>query len=328
MCFIFFVPMIRIEDCEEVPMGKLKVLVLMGGWSREREVSLRSGNAVLKNLDPRRYDSEGFDPAEGILPLIERLKEVDLVFNMLHGYRGEDGCIQGLLELLNVRYVGSGVLGSALAMNKEMSKRIYKSAGLHVPRYRLVTKKDIHLLNQVLEEFTPPVIIKPCNEGSSFGLTLAKDMNEAKKALNAGLDTGYEMLMEEYIKGREVTCCILGNRVLTALPPIEIRPTARELFDYEAKYTPGMTLEICPAPIDEEIQERVKDCAKRAHISLGLKVFSRTDMIIRDDEIYVLETNTLPGMTEQSLFPLAARAIGWDMSRLLDELIGLAMEDS
>ncbi len=304
---------------------KRKILILAGGWSREREVSLKSGRGVYENLPRERFDVDLYDPRENPLGLLERIMGVDLVINMLHGKKGEDGSMQGLLEIAGVRYLGSGVLGSALAMNKYMSKILFSQAGLKVPKGVLVES-----LGEIekLKDLGLPLIVKPVDEGSSFGLRLCRGLKDLDHALKEGILGGYRMLVEEYIEGKELTCCVIGNRVLEALPIVEIVPLYSEVFDFSSKYEEGKTLEVCPARIDPKLAKKAQEIGIAAHRALGLRNFSRTDMILRGNEIFVLETNTLPGMTPTSLFPLAARAKGWSMSELLTRLVDLALEEA
>jgi len=304
-----------------------KILILAGGWSREREVSLKSAEGVFQSIPKESYEVSLCDPKENLDLLFSSLKDVDLVINLLHGQKGEDGTMQGLLEILCVRYLGSKVTASALAMDKFISKLIYQNAGLLVPK--AIPFFEIEDLNEQIpiEELGFPLIVKPINEGSSVGVRLCEDSSSAFKALREGLSMGMKMLVEEYIQGRELTCCVMGNKTLMALPIIEIRPLYSKIFDYPSKYEPGKTLEICPAELDEKVAEKVREIAFKSHKALGLRHWSRTDMILKDDRVYVLETNTLPGMTPNSLFPLAAKAMGWDMTQLVLKLIELAFED-
>lgn len=304
---------------------RLRILILAGGWSREREVSIKSGQGVYEGLPKDRFQVEILDPKEDMAGFLQRLGQVDLVINMLHGFKGEDGAIQGLLEVMGVRYLGSGVLGSALAMDKFMSKIIYRHYGLKVPEAALLEdERDF----EKIEAIHLPLVAKPVNEGSSFGVKLCKTSKEAFWAAKEGLQQGYRMLLEEYIEGVELTCCVIGNKTLEALPIVEIRPVGAEFFDFVSKYEKGKAIEICPAEIEPRMALKAQEAGIIAHKALNLRNFSRTDMILKGDEIYVLETNTLPGMTQTSLFPLAAKARGWTMADLLTRLVELAMENT
>jgi len=235
--------------------------------------------------------------------------------------------MQGMLDILQVPFVGSGVLSSATAFNKKMAKAVYRSEGLSVPEAVVLRRDGLKAIDKLRGRIGSPVVIKPVSEGSSVGICIAEGEAEIRRGVEQAFEFCPEVLMEEYVKGREITCCVLGNRDLDVLPVVEIRPAASyDFFDYEAKYTPGATEEICPAPISETLAEQAREHARRAHLALDCSVWSRTDMILRNDTVVLLETNTIPGMTETSLFPLAARGAGMTFSELLDRLIALSLE--
>ncbi|MBW1783063.1 MAG: D-alanine--D-alanine ligase [Deltaproteobacteria bacterium] len=306
---------------------KIRVAVLAGGWSGEREVSLKSGRAVCDALNKERYEVTMLDPRDDLKILIKTRAEIDLAFILLHGRFGEDGRIQGMLDVLRIPFVGSGVLGSALALNKRVAKNMYRRMGLCVADDIFLRRGERFSADGVMETLGSPVVIKPVCEGSSLGITIAHNEKEIRAGLEAAFQYDEEVMAEKHIQGREVTCCILGNEVLEALPLIEIVPTAGyRFFDYEAKYKPGATNEICPAPIPPSMAEKAYTYAKTAHRALDCRVWSRSDMIFQDDILYLLETNTIPGMTETSLFPLAARAAGMTLSDLLDKMIALSRD--
>ena len=309
-------------------MTRKKIALLEGGWSGEREVSLKSGEAVYRALDRQKYDVVRYDPRDDLVRLIEDRNKIDLAFILLHGKYGEDGSMQGFLDLLEIPYVGSGVLSSAMTFNKEIAKKMYHRVGLDVVQDLLLSREWEYSPDQIMEILGPSTVVKPASEGSSLGMSICHSRNELRKGINLAFQYGSEVMIEQYIRGREVTCCVLGNRTLRTLPPIEIIPNpGYTFFDYGAKYTPGATQEICPAELTKEETERVSVCAKKAHQALKCRVWSRTDMIIQEDRIYILETNTIPGMTETSLVPLSARSAGISLSQLLDELIALSLED-
>lgn len=307
-------------------MKKINILVLAGGWSRERDISIKSGLAVFNALDKEKYNIKLFDPASNISSLIRESADIDIVFNLLHGRLGEDGSIQGLLNILKMPYVGSDVLASAVALNKGISKDIYRAAGLLVPRAVRLARGGGWSYEGISAELGLPVVIKPASEGSSIGISICTDRDEVSRGIAGAFECERDIIIEEFIEGREITCCVLGNDVQETLPLIEIITQDGDYFDYEAKYTPGAAIERCPAELDEPVARKASSCAARAHRALGCSVWSRTDMIVKEDCVYVLETNTIPGMTENSLFPLAARASGMSFSGLLDRLIGLSME--
>jgi len=309
-------------------MGKRIVALIAGGWSREREVSLQSGALVYENLDKDKYDVRQYDPKTDLATVVRDSKEMDIAFVVLHGKKGEDGCFQGLLELLDIPYVGSGVLASSLAMNKQLSKELYRSAGLTVPRDIVLARGQEHDPVTIFSSLGEPVVIKPVAEGSSIGLNICSTSEELGAALDETFAMSAQVLAEEYIKGTEVSCGVIGNSKPEALPVIEIVPQKEHrFFSYEAKYVPGESKEICPATLPDAVCKKIQAYALKAHSVLGCKGLSRSDMIVTGNEVYLLETNTLPGMTKNSLFPLAVRAAGSTIPQFLDRLIELALED-
>jgi D-alanine-D-alanine ligase len=309
-------------------MSKLKIALLAGGWSGEREISLKSGESVCRALDKGKYEVKKYDPRDGLTALINDRKDIDLAFVLLHGKYGEDGCVQGFLDLLGIPFVGSGVLASAMALNKRVAKEMYKSARLRVVEDVCLQRGQKLSVGAIRRRLGPSTVVKPVSEGSSLGVSICHSKDELLKGIEAAFQLDGEILIERYLQGREVTCCVIGNRDLEALPLIEIVPNAEyAFFDYRAKYTPGATNEVCPAPTTKRETEKAQACAKEAHRALQCRVWSRTDMIIHDGEIYVLETNTIPGMTETSLVPLAARTAGLTFTQFLDKLIYLSLEE-
>jgi D-alanine-D-alanine ligase len=308
-------------------MGKLRLALIAGGKSSEREVSLKSGNQVYQALNKDKYDIRRYDPLTDLGSLVRQAKEIDVALIIMHGRGGEDGSMQGLLDLLEIPYQGSGILASALAMNKELSKTLYQQAGLKVPRTIIFNRAAAPSPQEIEAALGLPVVIKPVNEGSSIGVTKAPTLEALTTGLAAAFALDNRVLVEEFIHGTEVTGGVLGNAKLQALPLVEIIPTSKyDFFDYEAKYQPGATEEICPARLDPELTRRAQACALTAHRALSCRGYSRTDMLVREQEIYVLETNTIPGMTATSLFPQGAKAAGIDFPELLDTLITLALE--
>jgi D-alanine-D-alanine ligase len=308
-------------------MGKMRLALIYGGKSSEREVSLKSGQQVFTALDRAKYDIRRYDPLTDLEKLVREAKEIDVALIIMHGRGGEDGTMQGLLDLLEIPYQGSGVLASAVAMNKELSKALYQMSGLRVPRTLAFNRAQALVPAEIQGKLGLPVVIKPATEGSSIGVTLARTLEELVRGLAAAFEYDSRVLVEEFVQGTEVTGGVLGNAKTQALPLVEIIPAGNYIFfDYEAKYQPGATQEICPARLDPELTARAQQCALTAHHALGCRGYSRTDMMVRDGEIYVLETNTIPGMTATSLFPQAARAAGLEFPALLDTLIHLALE--
>lgn len=308
-------------------MKKICLALIAGGVSGEREVSLKGAAEVEKALDPERYDIVRFDPATDLARIAAAADRLDVAFILLHGIHGEDGTMQGFLELLGIPYQGAGVLGSALAMDKNLAKTLYRLHGLPVAAWEMATRSDIDDPSALLEKLSVPLVIKPVRQGSSLGMSIVRDPENLPSALELAFQHDKEVMVEEFIKGREITVGVLGNADLTALPLVEIIPSKEyDFFDYEAKYKPGATREVCPAEIDESIRQTAQQYGLAAHRALQLTGYSRTDMIVRGDELFLLETNTIPGMTETSLFPQAAAAAGLGFSALLDRLVELALE--
>ncbi len=304
---------------------KKTIALLSGGISSEREVSLNSGQQVYQALDKDKYEVRRYDPQTDLPKLVAEASRIDAALIILHGPYGEDGTVQGLLELLDIPFQGAGVLGSALAMNKLASKQMYEKAGLPVPPYEVILSASAAA--GAVQRLGLPVVIKPASAGSSIGMSIVRTEAELAPALDKAFEHDTTLIVEEYIAGTELTGGVLGNDSLQALPLIEIIP-GREysFFDYKAKYTPGATQEICPARVSEDVAGKAREYARIAHKALYCKGYSRTDMILRDRDIFVLETNTIPGMTPTSLFPQAAKAAGISFSQLLDRLIELGIQ--
>ncbi|MBF0211910.1 MAG: D-alanine--D-alanine ligase [Desulfamplus sp.] len=320
-------------------MGKIRLALLSGGDSSEREVSLNSGRQVYEALDKGKYDIVKYDPKTDLKQIVEDAQAIDVALLILHGPNGEDGTVQGLLELLKIPYQGSGVLGSALAMNKLASKKVYEEAGIKIPPYIALSKGDFLTIDSAeidswIDRLGLPIVVKPACAGSSVGMSIVKKgekIDEVRSKIIQAVENAFNfdtnLILEAYIKGVELTCGVLGNSKIEALPVIEIIPgKGYDFFDYNAKYLKGATQEICPARISDDIKQKVQDYAVAAHKALFLRGYSRSDMILSDGEIYLLETNTIPGMTATSLYPQSAQVAGYTFSELLDRLILLAME--
>ncbi len=319
----------------------------MGGTSAEREVSLKSGVRVLAGLDPAKYEASSVDLADisrahaadlaRVLfasptesgeapPEAEPNGKPDAVFIALHGGAGENGTVQGLLEILGLPYTGSGVLASALAMDKAFSKRLFEQAGIPTPRWQLFREADREAApERLLSTLGLPCVIKPTCEGSTIGISIVRDASELPAALELAFRYGPEVLAEAFIAGVEITGPVLGNDDAEVLPLIEIVP-AGGFYDYERKYTPGATEEVIPARISEAQAERARELTLRAHHALGCRGLSRVDLIVAPEEVYVLEVNSIPGMTETSLVPRAAEAAGISFPELVDRLVQLSLE--
>ncbi len=306
---------------------KITVALLSGGTSTERDVSLSGGNQVCRALSSDKYDVRRYDPATDIPRLIEDASSIDVALIILHGTGGEDGTVQGLLDLLKIPYQCSGPMGSAIAMNKLASKRLYLQAGIPVPSHMSFNTGENIDIDCCIERLGLPIVVKPASGGSSIGMSIVRSKDSLRQAFDKAFALDDTILLEEYIAGTEITGAVLGNIDLKTLPLVEIIPEKNhDFFDYEAKYKKGETREICPARISAALTEKARNLAAKAHEALFCKGYSRTDMIVRNEDIYVLETNTIPGMTSESLLPLAAKTAGMNFEELLDRLITLGME--
>ena len=308
-------------------MKKLSLALISGGISSEREVSINSGKQVYEALDKDKYDILPYDPKTDLGKLVADAARIDVALIILHGPYGEDGTVQGMLDLLDIPYQGAGVLGSAMAMNKAVSKRLYGLAGLPVLPDMVIKQGQTFNVEQIVDELGLPVVIKPATSGSSIGMTIVKSAGDLAAAIEKAFLYDHDVLIEKFMAGIEITGGVLGNEDPEALPLIEIIPgDGYEFFDYEAKYKAGATREICPARIDDALTRRALGFARDAHIALHCLGYSRTDMILSGEDLYLLETNTIPGMTATSLFPQAAQAAGYSFSALLDKLVELSLE--
>ena len=323
----------------------------MGGISGEREVSLASGAQVVRGLREAGHEALAVDTSRGVLdagelarildrgvqsPSVdshptdllatgdvgaffhaEELRNIDLILPILHGGAGEDGTLQGLLDMAGLPYAGSGRLGCTLAMDKEVSKRLFREAGIPTPEW-VVHPLEV---DQVEEALGFPIIVKPPSGGSTLGLSLVRDREELALAVKEALRFEDRVLLERFITGRELTVGVVGQQ---ALPVGEIIPE-HEIFDYECKYQPGLAQEIFPAVIPEGVAQRAQRLALQVHCLLFLRDFSRVDFILDGQgELWCLEANALPGMTSNSLFPRAAAAAGWSFPELCHRIVRLA----
>ena len=343
-------------------MKKLRVAVLAGGKSAEHQVSIATASEVLSHLNHQKYEAfpvyiskDGFswqilesgqffalqtslesnksEEKNQNLSVekeahngVEEIKKtgVDIAFIALHGPFGEDGTVQGFLELVGIPYTGSGVLASALGMDKIASRRLFSHAGLTVPKSLSLKKGE--KTDHVWRFFQPPVVVKPSNQGSSIGVTIVRKKDHLTKSLGIAFSFSHLAIVEEYLDGIEVTCAVLGSDNPQTLPLVEIRPK-NEFFDFEAKYNETKCEEIVPAQIPENVAKKAQKAALAAFKSLGCRVFARVDMIIKDSKPYVLEVNTIPGLTSVSLLPKAAVAAGISYSDLLDKIITFSLSN-
>lgn len=330
----------------------MKIAVLMGGTSAEREVSLASGLGIVKALRERGHEVWTIDTARGFiareregdllpegvhaappadladaldpmdLAQVEQLRSADVAFLALHGGAGEDGTIQALLQLLKVKYTGTGPLGSGIAMDKDVTKRLLRDAQVPTLPWRVARAPDFVYDPDTIEDLIGfPLIVKPSRQGSSVGIAVVHEPTELPAAVGAAAQFDTEVMIERFAKGRELTVGILGDQ---ALPPVEIRPK-KGIYDYHSKYTPGMTEYFCPAPLDEEVVAQMQAYALRAFRVLKLKGYARIDFILAKEQLFCLEANTLPGMTATSLLPKAAAAAGIDYPELCERIVRLAV---
>ncbi|MFZ6688766.1 D-alanine--D-alanine ligase [Undibacterium sp. SXout11W] len=297
-----------------------KVGVLFGGRSAEHDVSIMSGNGVLAALRAKGVDAHPFDPAERSIAELA-VEKFDRVFIALHGRYGEDGSLQGVLEQLNIPYTGSGVMASAVAMDKIFTKRIWQTHGLSTPKYAVLTPETT--LREVPDELGLPLILKPPHEGSTIGITKVKGYSEMKEAYALAAQFDDVVLAEEFVEGRELTIAILGRgKDAHALPIIEIvAPDGN--YDYQNKYFTDDTQYLCPAPLDEQLTARIQQMAVEAYRSIDCEGWARVDVLLRksDNQPFLLEINTSPGMTGHSLVPMAAKATGMSYEDLCVEIL-------
>lgn len=294
-------------------MKTKRIAVLMGGPSSERDVSLKTGEGVFNALVGLGYTVQAIDwsPEGTSLPALLEAANVEVVWNALHGTYGEDGAVQGLLQCMGIACTGSGVLASALAMDKVASKRVFESHGIATPTWQIYDPKEA-----IRIPF--PIVIKPANEGSSVGVSVVRNADQVEPALALAMQQGGTVLIEEYIEGHEVFVGVLGE---DALGTIEVR-TSKGFYDYEAKYLRDDTEYLIPAELPEALCEELSALALGAHHALGCASYSRVDIRVRENgEAFVLEVNTLPGMTGQSLMPKVAKYAGVDYPALCEQIL-------
>ena len=337
----------------------MNIALIAGGISSEREVSLTSCRAILKALRENGHKVKVVDPIYGAEEVSEEvifrdlvskeypskevmeklLKEskkkviecinsnlfddIDIAFLGLHGKYGEDGRIQTLLDLRGIKYTGSDILSSAVAMDKNVTKMVFRNFDIPTADWIVLSSKDEININEILSKINLPFVIKPNDEGSTVGLTIVKKESEIKDAIELGFRYTDKIMIEKYVKGKELTVSIVGD---IAYPLIEIKPK-EGFYDYHHKYTKGMTEYICPAEIDEKISKKAQEIALKAYHSLGCSVYSRVDFLLTDkDELFCLEVNTLPGMTALSLVPKAVGVMGMAFNDLIENIIRLSLK--
>lgn len=301
----------------------MKVGVIMGGISSEREISLNSGESILENIDKNKYDVVKIviDKKEDIINKV-REEKIDFALLALHGQFGEDGTVQSVLQVLDIPYSGCGPLSSAACMDKDMSKSLLKAAGIRTaPWINLRSVEEIDY--EEIEELGYPVVIKPTHGGSSVATFIIKEKNEVLHAVEEGFKWDSEVMIEKFIKGEEITCPVFGDEMY---PVVAIKPNS-EFFDYEAKYKDGGADEFV-INLEEELHNEVEKMALDTYRALKCAVYARVDMIVTEDKVpYILEVNTLPGMTKNSLFPKSAAGKNISYSGLIDDIIEASLKE-
>lgn len=311
---------------DSVTPQNIRVALLAGGLSGERTISLASGEGAGKALTSAGFSVTKLDPAdkEDLKTLIDG--NFDVAFICLHGKYGEDGTIQGLLDIIGVPYIGSNVWSSALAIDKAKAKIFYERAGIQTPQSVTLRSSHERSIDDILALVGTRCVVKPSTEGSALGVFIVEGKEEVSEAIDKAFAIDTEVLVETFVAGTELTVAVLGNESLEALPIIEIIPI-NEFYDYESKYAPGGSKHICPARISAKATAEVQDIALAAHKALGCSGVSRTDIIMDEaGEYWVLETNTIPGMTGTSLLPDAGRAAGIEFPELCTRLVQLAFD--
>ncbi len=301
--------------------GKARVAVVMGGPSGEREISIQSGSGVMRALQSLGYEAKSLDFDDRFIDSIRKIAP-DVVFNALHGPGGEDGQIQAILDYLHLPYTGSGMEAAALAMDKHLTKKLLSAEGLPTAAWDVfdLTGGTLPLLPGSLDL---PLVIKPRNEGSALGVTIVRNHEQWTQCMITASEEFDEVLVEEYIPGREFTCGVFGA---DALPVVEIIPNKDDFYSYDAKYSSGGSTHVVPAHVDEDLAARMQMLALSVHRLIGLRDYSRTDFIVsKEGRPYILEVNTLPGLTPASNFPEACNAMGITFESLVDRLINLAL---
>ncbi|NQT90122.1 MAG: D-alanine--D-alanine ligase [Candidatus Omnitrophica bacterium] len=299
-----------------------RIGVILGGPSEERDISIKSGRAVYDALISLGMEAVCIDPVDPASVKDQILNSgIDIAFIALHGTFGEDGIIQSILNEMGLPFTGSGPEASRLAMDKAASKKIFQASGIPVPRWRSSQSRSGAI--SIARGFDLPLVVKPASQGSSIGLSIVEKKEEIESAIDMAFLHDDEVLIEEYIPGKDITVGILGEE---PLPVIQIKPRDR-FYSFKAKYTDGMSEYIIPADFKEEIKQEAQRLGKLAHRALGCQAFSRVDMLIddRDDSIFVLELNTIPGLTPLSLLPMAAQAVGVDFPQMCIRMVESAL---
>lgn len=315
--------MLEVKPCNP---QETRVALLYGGKSSEREISIKSAESVVEGLRECGFEVEMIDTGEP--RYIDKLENLnpDIVFNCLHGRGGEDGCVQGVCKELGLPFTGSGVLASALSMDKAKSKVFYRAYEIDTPKARVIEKGEAVAYEEIAKEISKKVVLKPANEGSALGVSIVENKQEFEEALKLALSLDDTVIVEQFVAGTEVTVAVMGNEEVMAMPVIEIIPHA-EFYNFDAKYGAGGSDHICPAKISDAATRKCQEMCITAHKALGCHGISRSDIIIdENDRPWMLETNSIPGMTKTSLVPDAARAMGIDFPSLCKMIVELGLE--
>ena len=307
-------------------MNQKKIVVIMGGTSTEASVSRQTGTAILNALKSKGYNAVGMELEPQNFAEQIKASHCDIVFNALHGKFGEDGVLQGTLDMLGIPYTGSGVLAAAVTMDKAASKRVFLGAGISTPRSKTYHRFAMEqALQEIQQEFSLPVVVKAASQGSSIGVVIVEEPAALKEALAEAFQYDDEVLVEEFIQGKELTVAVWGNEeTAEAFPVIEITTTSGR-YDYESKYTKGASTHIIPAPVGDEKTKEIQQLAIQTFTACGCRGVARVDMMLSEDGTpYVIEVNSVPGMTELSLVPDAGRAMGIEFPELCAHILDMA----
>lgn len=315
-------------------MPERHICVLYGGRSLERDISMKTGHRVIRALESRGHRVTGIDVDESLVRRLEELRP-EGVFIALHGRGGEDGTVQELLEILRIPYTGSGVLASIEAMDKVLTKHILRGANLPTPAFhafsdaafRDMGAKDS--LDIIARELGLPIVVKPAAQGSALGINIADTVDELPRAMVTALSFDRKVLLEKYVRGRELAVSILGGDELRVFPIVEAIPQeGHTYYDFDSRYTPGLTEFVVPADLEEAVASEVEAVAVATYVALGCRGFGRVDLILdEEDHPWVLELNTIPGLTETSTMPMAAEAAGYSFEDLVEDIMEMAFEE-
>jgi D-alanine-D-alanine ligase len=307
-------------------MSKIKIAIIAGGWSGERELSIANGKAVLDSLDREKYEVMMIDPICDLEWIFENRQAIDLAIIQLNGKNGNDGSVHGFLNHLKIPFVGSDMEACVLARNNKILKYLYSGAGLKIIKDVILKKETGYSIEKITDLLGSKTITKPIWKDIFFPSQISENGQELINAINEGFLHSDEIIIEKYLEGRNVNCIIIGNSNLDALPIIEV--IYDNSFQYDVMYQGNSTKEICPAELPLDIKAKVVFCAKEAHRILGCRTWSRSDMIVVDNDVFVYETNLIPNLAKGGFVSLAVKAAGLSMGEFLDKLIDLSLGDA